>query len=275
MQKNTLLFIALILIIILGIAWYTQAPSDDGPAGITPTDETATNSDMLGGEAAYEVEASEVAYFAEVQGHFAEPTAPGDYPGVVMIHEWWGLNDNIRDMAERLAGEGYRVLAVDLYNGEVAGTPESARELVGGLDQEEATANLQAATLFLEQQGSARVASLGWCFGGGQSLQLALSGAELDATVIYYGNLVTDQAELTAIDWPVLGIFGGEDTSIPVESVRGFQSALSDLGVENNIHIYPGVGHAFANPSGDNYAPSETQDAWTRTLEFLNEHLQT
>jgi carboxymethylenebutenolidase len=201
-------------------------------------------------------------------------------PAVVMIHEWWGLNDNIKDMADELASEGYVVLAADLYNGEVATTPDKAMQLVGTVREnpEQAISNLQSAVQYLASLpnvNSSRIASLGWCFGGGQSLQLALNSEQnpLAATVIYYGNLVNDTNELSKINWPVLGIFGDQDQSIPVESVKAFERALNETGVTNEIYIYPGVGHAFANPSGDNYAPAETVDAWEKTLAFLKKYV--
>jgi carboxymethylenebutenolidase len=201
-------------------------------------------------------------------------------PAVVMIHEWWGLNDNIKDMADELASEGYVVLAADLYNGEVATTPDKAMQLVGTVREnpEQAISNLQSAVQYLASLpnvNSSRIASLGWCFGGGQSLQLALNSEQnpLAATLIYYGNLVNDTNELSKINWPVLGIFGNQDQSIPVESVNAFEQALNEIGITNEIYIYPGVGHAFANPSGDNYAPAETADAWEKTLAFLKKYV--
>ena len=201
-------------------------------------------------------------------------------PAVIMIHEWWGLNDNIKDMADELASEGYVVLAADLYNGEVATTPDKAMQLVGTVREnpEQAISNLQSAVQYLASLpnvNSSRIASLGWCFGGGQSLQLALNSEQnpLAATVIYYGNLVNDTNELSKIKWPVLGIFGDQDQSIPVESVNVFEQALNETGITNEIYIYPGVGHAFANPSGDNYAPAETVDAWEKTLAFLKKYV--
>jgi carboxymethylenebutenolidase len=142
------------------------------------------------------------------------------------------------------------------------------------LDQEKALENLKFAASYLREYGANEVASLGWCFGGGQSLQLSLSGENLDATVIYYGNLITDESELSGINWPVLGIFGDQDTSIPVDDVKAFESALNNQDIENEIYVYPGVGHAFANPTGANYAPSETKDAWEKTISFLEKHLK-
>ena len=201
-------------------------------------------------------------------------------PAVVMIHEWWGVNDNIKEMADELASEGYVVLAADLYNGEVATDPNRARELSSSVREnpQQAITNLQSAVQYLASLpnvNGSRIASLGWCFGGGQSLQLALNSEQhpLAATVIYYGNLVNDTKELSKIKWPVLGIFGDQDNSIPVDSVRAFGRGLNETGVTNEIYIYPGVGHAFANPSGDNYAPQETTDAWQKTLTFLDKYL--
>ena len=139
-------------------------------------------------------------------------------------------------------------------------------------------ANLKSAVTYLSSLAFVnpdKIASLGWCFGGQQSLQLALNSKEhpLSATVIYYGRLVTEPETLSTIQWPVLGIFGDQDKSIPVDSVKQFEEALNTNGIPNEIYIYEGVGHAFANPSGDNYAQQETQDAWEKTVSFLKKYL--
>jgi carboxymethylenebutenolidase len=228
-----------------------------------------------------------VSYYGNSSGYLVSPLIDNSsntksqlLPAVVMIHEWWGLNENIKDMANELAEQGYVVLAADMYNGQVATTPDQAMPLAGSVRENpsEAIANLQAAVSYLgslEGVNSSRIASLGWCFGGGQSLQLALNSEEnpLAATVLYYGDLVLDEQELSKIQWPVLGIFGDQDESIPVENVTKFEQALNSTGVPNEIYIYEGVGHAFANPSGDNYAPEETSDAWQKTLAFLKKHV--
>lgn len=221
----------------------------------------------------YEIRGRDVGYFENRNGYYVAPTEPGRYPGVVMVHEWWGLNDQIRGQAERLATEGYRVLAVDLF-GTVAATTSEAQKQVKELDQAKAIENLKAAVAFLENEGARRTGVVGWCFGGGQAMQLSLAESDLDATVIYYGNVVTDPSELKKIDWPVLGIFGEEDRSIASTTVRQFEEALKSAGVEGSIHLYPGVGHAFANPSNPNHAPAETADAWEKTTAFLREHLK-
>ncbi|EKD64767.1 MAG: hypothetical protein ACD_50C00309G0018 [uncultured bacterium] len=167
------------------------------------------------------------------------------------------------------------VLAVDLYKGQVVETQEEARTISSSFDQEEGIENMKAAAAYLRDQGATKIASLGWCFGGRQSVAIAISGEPLDATVVYYGgNMATTTEDLEPINWPVLGIFGDQDQAIPVEMVQEFESSLNTLGVENEIYIYPGVGHAFANPSGANYAPEETKDAWEKTTSFLKKHLQ-
>jgi carboxymethylenebutenolidase len=231
-------------------------------------------------------EGKSVTYYDNVSGYLATPqsnisTSDKVLPAVVMIHEWWGLNDNMKEMADQLANEGYVVLAADLFNGTVAALPEEAGELAGKVrdNPSNAIANLQSAVRYLaslENVNSSRIASLGWCFGGGQSLQLALNtepGFPLAATALYYGNLVTDQEELSKIKWPVLGIFGNQDQSIPVDQVRLFEETLNATSVPNEIYVYDGVGHAFANPSNDNYAPQETSDAWEKTLAFLKKNV--
>jgi carboxymethylenebutenolidase len=191
-----------------------------------------------------------------------------------MIHEWWGLNDNIKDTAADLASHGYVVLAVDLF-GDVASTSEHAQQLMTSFDPQEGVDNMNSAVQYLvENYNLDKIGSIGWCFGGGQSLNLALNNEDMDATVIYYGNLVTDQSELSSIDWPVLGIFAELDRGITVDSVNKFESSLNELGIQNDIHIYPGVDHAFANPTGERYAPVESADAWEKTLEFLETNLK-
>lgn len=210
-------------------------------------------------------------------GYLARPAGDGEYPAVVMIHEWWGLNDNIRHMADVLAANGYAVFAVDLYEGEVATNSSRAAELSGRVrnNPDEAVTKLSDATGTLRSAPytTGEVASLGWCFGGGWSLQLSLSDSELNGTVIYYGTLTTNETELRGIDEPVLGIFGSEDEVVGIENVRDFNRTLDEIGVENEVHVYEGAAHAFANPSGESFRPDATRDAWGETLTFLNETL--
>lgn len=209
--------------------------------------------------------------YNEASGFLARPSDNGNYPGIVLIHEWWGLNDNMKDTAKDLASHGYVVLAVDLFEGEVATDAKKAMELVGSFDQEKATSNMNLATEYLiENHNTEKIGSIGWCFGGAQSLNLALNNENMDATVIYYGQLTSDEDLLSSINWPVLGIFGELDQGIPPEQVKKFESSLNDLQIPNEIVIYPGVDHAFANPTGTRYAPVEADDAWNKTLNFLD-----
>lgn len=229
---------------------------------------------------------SSVAYYDNTTGYLVYPEPSNNaqqqerLPAVIMIHEWFGLNEHIKSQADLLANEGYAVLAVDLYRGEVATDSDRARELASSVRSNSASAidNLQSAVSYLkslEIVDDSKVASLGWCFGGDWSLQLALNSSEnpLAATIVYYGRPVTDTASLSSISWPILGIFGDQDQAIPVESVKQFASALNASSITNEIYLYGNVGHAFANPSGDNYASKETADAWQKTIGFLRTHL--
>lgn len=195
--------------------------------------------------------------------------------GVVVIHEWWGLNDHVKHWADRLAADGYAALAVDLYGGVVATTRDEALETMQSVDEAEALAILREAHAFLEDDArveAEKTASIGWCFGGGWSLRLAMAEPELDAAVIYYGRLVTDPEPLGAIEARVLGIFGDRDTGIPPESVEAFRDAMDEAGVDLEVHSYDAE-HAFANPSGARYDAENAADAWGHTRRFLCETL--
>jgi carboxymethylenebutenolidase len=271
----------LIVLIILVAAWFiiskTANKGEKDSIRVNEEFGEIKNVDtMLGGNLTV-VGFSDVEYFPNAKGYLAKPEldAPaGTYPGVVMIHENRGLRPEIRDAADVLASHGYIVLAVDLF-GDIVETQEDARALTANFDQVTGTANMQAAVAYLKSNGAEKIASLGWCFGGRQSVALAISGEELDATVVYYGGgLARTVEELSPINWPVLGIFGEEDQAIPLDVVSEFEASLNELGIQNEIYIYPGVGHAFANPSGANYAPKETKDAWEKTLDFLTRSLK-
>jgi carboxymethylenebutenolidase len=213
-----------------------------------------------------------------VTGFLAYPVeAHGALPAVLMFHEWWGLNDNIKAMAQRLAGQGYVVLAVDLYSGQVAQTPEQAMQMMDAAlkDPEALGQNLRGAMSFLEKETPASaIATLGWCFGGAMSFETArMFPDKVAATVIYYGQVSSEAAVLEPLKMPILGIFAGKDDHITVESARAFETALHRLGKEAEVTVYDGVGHAFANPSGTTYRKAEAEDAWQKTLTFLDKHL--
>jgi carboxymethylenebutenolidase len=237
----------------------------------------------LEGAPAIDIESETVTYAtvegAEIRGHLARPKgSQGSLPGIIVIQEWWGLNDNIRTMADKLAGEGYTALAVDLYDGQVAEDSEKAQELMRAAMGNVAAAqdNLKQAYTFLEDKHNApKIGTIGWCFGGGWSLNTALMlPDQVDATAIYYGRLETDPEKLKALQMPILGIFGAEDQGIPLDMVKAFESALDSTGKDASIHIYEGADHAFANPSGTHYEPDAAQDAWQKTLDFFAKHLK-
>ncbi|WP_070988136.1 dienelactone hydrolase family protein [Halofilum ochraceum] len=214
-----------------------------------------------------------------VSGYLARPrTGSGPFPAVVLIHEWWGLNDNIRAMARRFADAGYVALAVDLYEGETAQRPKRARTLMDKAmaRTDRLERNIEQAFYYLDVMPStARIGSVGWCFGGGWSLRTALMfPEELDASVIYYGELETDADRLAPLDVPILGLFGSEDSVVPTETVREFGQVLTQLEKPHEIHVYEGAGHAFANPSGENYEPDTAARAWAETTAFLNRYLK-
>jgi carboxymethylenebutenolidase len=215
----------------------------------------------------------------KLNGFLARPKGvSGPLPGIIVIHEWWGLNDNIRDMARRLAGEGYAALAVDLYGGAKADTPDQATALMQAAMKDMAAGqdNLHQAYNYLATaQHAPRIGVIGWCFGGGWSLATALLLPDkIAATVIYYGHLETDRAKLATLKMPILGFFGGQDGSIPVATIRQFESTLKELGKSVEIHIYENAKHAFANASGGNYNAEAASDSWKRTVEFLARNLK-
>lgn len=214
----------------------------------------------------------------DLQGYLVRPSgADENTPGVIVIHEWWGLNDNIRSAADRLAGEGYVALAVDLYDGAAATVPKEAMKLMSNLTENQARAdeNLRQAYAYLDEEvGAPRVGSIGWCLGGRWSLRTAILLPDaLDAAVIYYGTVVTDEAQLAPLAMPVLGNFAEDDPIIPLETVDAFRTAMQNLGKDVDIKVYAGAKHAFSNPSGMAYDPVAAEDAWERTTGFLKEHL--
>ncbi len=215
---------------------------------------------------------------ANLTGFLAMPReAIEPLPGLIVIHEWWGLNDNIRAMTRRLAAEGYIALAVDLYGGAVTDDPARAQELMSGVTAapDAVRGNLRQAYEYLSEYAlSPRIGVIGWCLGGGWALQSALMlPEEIDAAVMYYGRLERSEERLRRLSAPLLGSFGELDESIPAADVRRFRTELREMGKDADIYIYPDVGHAFANPSGGNYDAQAAEHAWDRTLEFLERHL--
>jgi carboxymethylenebutenolidase len=213
-----------------------------------------------------------------VRGMLYRPLGKGPFPALIVIHEWWGLNDWVKEQASQLADEGYLALAVDLYRGKVANTPDEAHELMRGVPEDRSAQDLRAAFDFLKSQKDVkanRIGSIGWCMGGGYALDVALEEPTLAADVINYGHLASDPANLKKINAPILGIFGGQDKGIPPEDVKKFEQALNGLGKKVEIKIYPDAGHAFENPHNKSgYRAEDAADARKRTLDFLDRTLK-
>lgn len=206
------------------------------------------------------------------------PQGKGPFPALIVIHEWYGLNDWVKQQASEYADQGYVTLAIDLYRGKVAANSEEAHELSRGLPEDRVRRDLVAAFNYLASQKNVRperIGSIGWCMGGGYSLQAALIEPRLAVAVINYGRLATDTAELKKINAAVLGIFGGQDRGIPVEGVKTFEAEMKKLGKKVEIHIYPEAGHAFQNPNNKNgYRAEDAKDARAKTLMFLQSNLK-
>jgi carboxymethylenebutenolidase len=196
---------------------------------------------------------------------------------VVVIQEWWGVSDWIKEQAQHFAAEGYVALAVDLYRGKVATDSDMAHELMRGLPQDCGVRDLTSAVAWLEKRPDVdphRMGAIGWCMGGGYSAQLAIADPSLKAVVINYGSLPTDKAALEKIQAPVLGNFGGLDRGITPDDVHAFEAAMQSLGKSTDLKIYPDAGHAFENPNNTaGYRPEDAKDAQSRSHQFLADHL--
>jgi carboxymethylenebutenolidase len=213
-----------------------------------------------------------------VQAVLYTPAGKGPFPGIMVIHEWWGLNDWVKDQASKLADQGYVALAIDLYRGKVATTPEQAHEIMRGVPEDRAKRDLHAAFEFLKSQSDVkpdRLAVIGWCMGGGYALDVAMQEPALTAAVINYGHLASDSESLKPIHAAILGLFGGQDQGIPADDVKKFEQALKQQGKKADIVIYPNAGHGFENPNNKTaYRADDTADAWKRTVAFLAEELK-
>jgi carboxymethylenebutenolidase len=213
----------------------------------------------------------------QVVAYLARPQGQGPFPALVVIHEWWGLNDQIRGMANQLARQGYLALAVDLYQGKKADTPEQAHELMRGLPEDRALRDLAAAVAYLKASPYVtpdRIGSIGWCMGGGYSLKLAMAEPTLAACAVYYGALPSEPETLASIQAPVIGFFGEKDEGIPEASVLDFETAMQKQGKAVQVHVYRNAGHAFANSEGTNYRREAAEDAWGKLMAFFGKHLK-
>ncbi len=223
-----------------------------------------------------------VAYYPAsraTRGYLALPAGPGPHPAVILIHEWDGLVDRVRQTADAFAAEGYVALAADLYSGRTGGSREQNMALVQETlaHPEQIIANLDAAVEFLKQRDdtTGKVAAIGWCYGGGVALSFALGGKYHDGTAIFYGHLLDDPDKMKNIHHPIYGTFAGQDPSIPKQQVDDFVKALRAAGIDNDVHVYDPVKHGFwlhvdRDPE-TNTGPA--LDAWQRLKAYLKRTL--
>lgn len=212
-----------------------------------------------------------------VRAFVVRPAAPGPHPAVIMIHEWWGLRDDLIGKAEALAAEGYLVVVPDTFRGASTGWIPRAIYQVSTLPPEQARADLDAVYGWLAEQPDVRadkIAVIGFCYGGRTSLLYSLHNENIAATGIFYGMADTTPDELARLRGPVLGIFGGADSSIPLAEVEGLRASLEAAGVEHTISIYPGQPHAFVTDIASIRAGGPQQEAWNELLGFLRAALQ-
>jgi len=208
-------------------------------------------------------------------GYIVTPEGEGPWPAVILIHEWNGLVDRVRQVADALADEGYVALAADLYSGRTGASRDENVALMQEVegDPERIISNLNAAVDYLRSRPdvTGKVGAMGWCFGGGVALSFALGGENHDGTAIFYGRLIEDPEVLASIHHPVYGTFAALDSSIPPADVNRFAEALREAGVENDIHIYDDVNHGFwlwvdRDPEK---ATGPAADAWARLKAYL------
>ena len=209
----------------------------------------------------------------DVTGYLAEPEDK-NAPTVLLIHEWWGLNDHIKAVAQEFKARGFRALAVDLFKGSIAADRDGAMKQIRALNPDEATDTMDTWVEWAREQGNGKVGTCGWCFGGGWSLKTALS-ASPDASVVYYGRVGGSAAELKSLSTPLLGHFGTLDKNINPKMVGAFQQSLREAGKDELLttHWYT-ANHAFANPTGGRYDEDDAALALARTLTFLESHLR-
>ncbi len=212
------------------------------------------------------------------QGLLYLPHGAGPHPALIVIHEWWGLNDWIKQEAAGYASKGYVALAVDLYRGKVADTPDLAHELSRGLPQDQGVHDLTSALKWLSARkdvDSHRIGAVGWCMGGGYAIQLAVAAPTLKAVAVNYGALPTDRSALEQIHATMLGNFGGQDRGITPDSVHAFAAAMQSIGKPVDVKIYPDAGHAFENPNNTGgYRPADASDALARVDRFFAQTLR-
>ncbi|MBW2280659.1 MAG: dienelactone hydrolase family protein [Deltaproteobacteria bacterium] len=209
-------------------------------------------------------------------GYLSKP-ASGSGPAVIVIQEWWGLVDHIKQVADRFAAEGFVALAPDMYHGESTDSPDDAGRLMMALDIDRAATDLSGAVGYLcglDEVTAAKVGTVGFCMGGQLALATACRSEQVGACADFYGVHPNVTLDFSALRAPVLGVFAENDEFVSPEVARKLEHDLKSAGAQTDFHIYPGVDHAFFNDSRpDVYNESAANDAWQRTVEFFRAHL--
>lgn len=257
------------------LAACTTFPNEDAPPVVDESQPAAvpgleTEGDLTVGMVEYPDTDDET-----LMGYLAYPSGGEAASAVIVIQEWWGLNDHIKDVTRRFAAEGFVALAPDLYKGQIATEPDEARKLVMELDMPEAVKEIQQAIAYLQTQAyvsGEQVGVVGYCMGGGLVLQTALASENVGAGVVYYGRPL-DPAEAGGVNAPILTLIGTEDSSIPVDAVEAMHAAFEEAGIKNEYQVYDGADHAFFNDTRESYSEEASADAWPRTLAWFRENL--
>ncbi|GIV70006.1 dienelactone hydrolase family protein [Caldilinea sp.] len=246
-------------------------PTPSGEGVGSPETSMTTEEGLVAGRVEYPGPDGET-----LSGYWARPQGEGSWPAVVVLQEWWGVNEHIMDVARRIAAQGYVALAPDLYKGQIATEPDEARKLVMELDMAAAVEEIGSAIDFLLAQEFVRgekVGVVGFCMGGRLTLMTALANDKLAVAVPFYGAPLTPE-EAAQVKAPVLGLYGAEDSGIPVDAVLAMGEALTAAGIDNEIHIYEGAPHAFFNDTRASYRPEAAADAWERMLQWFEKYLK-
>lgn len=267
------------VLIVLGLLSACSPQTSEPPATGTGSMMSAGSSDVpLGG-----ITEEDVVYATvdgkQIHGFLAMPVRNSQVPALVLIHEWWGLNDNIKDNARNFAKLGYAALAVDLYDGQGPTTDQATAQKLAGTVQNDMTGallNLKQAVAYLKTRpniDSTRLGTVGWCFGGGWSYQMAKNDLGVKSTVMYYGRFSAHD-DFAHMRSSIIGHFGEKDMSIKTDDVKEFEAALKTLNGTHEVYIYPNAGHGFANPDNPGYDEAAAKTAWNRTVDFLSRTLK-
>lgn len=275
--------IGLITILALALA-ATSCHRDEHAhgSGETAAPPAATGSTSTAPAAAQAGGLTQLVTYGDASGYLALPAAgtgaAAKKPALIVIQEWWGVDEWVKEQSARFASRGYVALAPDLYRGRTAKSPDEAHELMRGMPEDRAMADLKAAVDHLAARPDVdpnRIGVIGWCMGGGYALKLATADPRLRATAVNYGSVITDPDAIARVNSQILGNFGSADRGIPAAEVKKFGAALTQYGKLADIKIYDGAGHAFMNPNNQQgYDAAAAQDAWRRIDGFFERLLR-